>query len=249
MTDSPLREAAERTTARFARRENMSTAPLLLPRDHLRAKNVYLLPQTDQLRALHTIIRDRNARREDFVFYAGRIIHLLLETSLNLLPFEPCEVETPVGRRYDGLRFASQLCGVSVVRAGESMEAGLRAVCRSIRIGKILIQRDKTTKLPRLYYSSLPDDIAQRHVLLLDPMLATGGTALAAIQVLLDRGVAEEKIIFITLIAAPEGIAAVSARHPNVKIVTSSIEERLNENAYMIPGIGDFGDRYFGTDI
>jgi len=211
-------------------------------------RNVHLLPQTNQLRALHTIIRDRTARREDFVFYSSRIIRQLIETGLNLLPFERCEVETPVGRKYDGLRFTEQICGVPVVRAGESMEAELRAVCRSVRIGKILIQRDKVTKLPRLYYASLPSDIARRHVLLLDPMLATGGSALAAIQVLLDKGVPEEKIIFINLITVPEGITAVCKRHPKVKIVTSAIEERLNENAYMMPGIGDFGDRFFGTD-
>lgn len=212
-------------------------------------KNVHLLPQTHQLRALHTVIRDRNARREDFVFYSERIIRMLVEASLNLLPFEKHDVQTPVGRTYEGLRFASKLCGVSVVRAGESMEAGLREVCRSIRIGKILIQRDKVTKLPKLYYASLPADIAERQVLLMDPMLATGGSALAAIQVLLDKGVPEENIIFINLLTVPEGITAVCQRHPKLRLVTSSIEERLNENAYMLPGIGDFGDRFFGTDV
>ncbi len=211
-------------------------------------KQVHLLPQTNQLRAIHTIIRDRHVRREDFVFYAGRIIRLLIETGLNLLPFESHDVTTPVGRTYKGLRFASRLCGVPIIRAGESMEAELRAICRSIRIGKVLIQRDKQTKLPSLYYANLPEDIAQRHVLLLDPMLATGGTALAAIQLLLDKGVSEDRIVFITFITAPEGITAVCRRYPEVKIVTSSIEERLNENAYMLPGIGDFGDRFFGTD-
>lgn len=211
--------------------------------------NVHVLPQTDQLRALHTIIRDRNAPRDDFVFYSGRIIRLLIETALNFLPFEKREVETPVSDTYDGLRITSRICGVSIVRAGESMETELRAVCPAIRIGKILIQRDKVTKLPRLYYSALPNDIAQRHVLLLDPMLATGGTALAAIQVLLHANVAEENIVFINLLTAPEGIAAVCRRYPNVRFVTSAIETRLNENAYMMPGIGDFGDRYFGTDI
>jgi uracil phosphoribosyltransferase len=225
----------------------MSSAAMQSIEEYL-GKNVHLLPQTNQLRALHTIIRDRTARRDDFVFYSGRIIRLLIETGLNLLPFERWEVETPVGRKYDGLRFTS-LCGVAVARAGESMEAGLRAVCRSIRIGKILIQRDKITKLPKLYYSALPHDIAQRHVMLLDPMLATGGTALAAIQVLLDKGVAEDRIIFINLITVPEGITAVCQRYPKVRIVTSAIDERLNENAYMMPGIGDFGDRYFGTDM
>lgn len=211
--------------------------------------NVHVLPQANQLRALHTIIRDRNARRDDFVFHSGRIIRLLIETGLDLLPFEKYEVETPVGNTYDGLRITSQTCGVSIARAGESMEAELRAVCPAIRIGKILIQRDKVTKLPHLYYSALPNDIAQRHVLLLDPMLATGGTALAAIQVLLDKGVAEENIVFINLLTAPEGITAVCQRYPNVRFVTSAIEARLNEKAYMVPGIGDFGDRYFGTDI
>jgi uracil phosphoribosyltransferase len=210
--------------------------------------NVHLLAQTDQLRALHSIIRDRTVRREDFVFYAGRINRMLIERGLDLLPFEPWDVQTPVGRTYDGLRFASDICGVSIARAGDSMEAALRAVCRSIRIGKILIQRDKVTKLPRLYYAALPEDIARRHVLLLDPMLATGGTALAAIQVLLDSGVAEERIVFVNLITVPEGITAVCRRYPRVRIVTSAIDERLNEDAYMIPGIGDFGDRFFGTD-
>jgi uracil phosphoribosyltransferase len=232
----------------MGRLTTVATATATSSIDKYLGQNVHLLPQTNQLRALHTIIRDRNVRREDFIFYSGRIIRLLIETGLNLLPFETCATETPVGRTYDGLRFTSRICGVSIVRAGESMEAELRAVCRSIRIGKILIQRDKVTKLPRLYYSALPHDIAQRHVLLLDPMLATGGTALAAIQILLDKGVAEENIVFINLITVPEGITAVYQRHPQVRIVTSAIDERLNDNAYMIPGIGDFGDRFFGTD-
>jgi uracil phosphoribosyltransferase len=219
-----------------------------LPIDQYLGKNVHLLPQTDQLRALHTVVRNRSAPREDFVFYSGRIIRQLIEAGLNLLPFERHEVRTPVGRTYEGLRFASNICGVSVARAGESMEAGLRSVCRSIRIGKILIQRDKVTKSPSLYYSALPPDIADRHVLLLDPMLATGGTAQAAIRLLLDHGVAEERISFISVIAVPEGITAVCRRYPLVRIVTSAIDEQLNENAYMMPGIGDFGDRFFGTD-
>jgi uracil phosphoribosyltransferase len=210
--------------------------------------NLHILPQTKQLRALQTIIRDRTATRHDFVIYSGRIIRLLIECALGQLPYTPCNVQTPVGETYQGLHLASPVCGISIIRAGDSMEGELRAVWPSIRIGKMLIQRDKVTKLPRLYYSALPDDIAEHHVLMLDPMLATGGTALNAIQVLLDNGVAENNIIFINLIAAPEGIAAVRRRHPELPIVTSAVEQRLNQDAYMIPGIGDFGDRYFGTD-
>ncbi|MFI6638555.1 uracil phosphoribosyltransferase [Streptomyces sp. NPDC050504] len=208
---------------------------------------VHLLPQTRQLRALHTVVRDRDARREDFVHHSRRIIRLLLEHALDQLPFEEHEVTTPSGGTYAGWRFTEKVCAVPVIRAGESMEAELRELHRSIRIGKILIQRDKTTKLPHLLYSHLPADIAGRHVLLLEPMLATGGSANAAIRVLLDAGVREDRIVLVDFIAAPEGIAAVHAAHPLVRIVTSAVEERLNEHAFMIPGIGDFGDRYFGT--
>jgi uracil phosphoribosyltransferase len=166
---------------------------------------------------------------------------------MDLLPFDKHEVTTPTGEFYHGLRFASKLCAVPVIRAGESMEAELLEMLRDVRIGKILIQRDKETKLPRLYYSNLPDDIAERHVLLLEPMLATGGSALAAIKVLLDAGVAEDNIVFVNFLTSPVGLNTVCEAHPNLKIVTSSIEERLNEKAFMVPGIGDFGDRYFGT--
>lgn len=106
---------------------------------------------------------------------------------LDLLPYEPVGVRTPVGRGYDGLRIAVPYCGVSIARAGDSLEAALREVDGEVRMCKMLIQRDKQTKLPQLYFVALPHDVAQRHVLLLDPMLATGGTAYAAIDVLRDE--------------------------------------------------------------
>ncbi|MGW2847919.1 uracil phosphoribosyltransferase [Streptomyces sp. NPDC001274] len=224
------------------------TAPTTPSIEKYLGTSVRLLPQTGQLRALHTVIRDRDAGREEFVHHSRRIIRLLIEAGLGLLPFAPHEVRTPTGEAYQGLRFASGLCGVTVLRAGESMEGELRAVCPGVRIGKILIQRDETTKRPHLYYTSLPSDIAKRHVLLLDPVMATGGTALSALQVLGDLGVPEENVVFVNFITVPEGIAAVCGRHPRIRIVTSAIEERLNESAWMLPGIGDFGDRYFGTD-
>ena len=211
------------------------------------AGNVHSLPQTNQLRAMHTIIRDQHASREDFVFYSRRIIRLLLEAAMDLLPFDEHDVTTPVGETYHGLKFASKLCAVPVIRAGESMEAELREVHPGIRIGKILIQRDKETKLPHLYYSNLPEDIGERFVLLLEPMLATGGSALAAIRVLLEADVKEENVILVNFLASPEGLDTVSQAHPKLEIITSSIEEKLNDNAFMVPGIGDFGDRYFGT--
>lgn len=209
--------------------------------------NVRVLAQNNQLRALHTVIRDREASRHDFIHYSRRIIRLLLEEAMDLLPFDKAEVTTPVGETYTGLTFTAPLCGVAVVRAGESMEAELREMHPAIRIGKILIQRDRQTALPQLYFSSLPPDIASSHVLLLEPMLATGGSALAAIDVLASEGVPINQIVLVSFLASPPALEAISEAHPYLKIVTSSIEDGLNGNAYMLPGIGDFGDRYFGT--
>lgn len=182
------------------------------------------------------------------MFYADRIIRLLIEESLNELPFERHTVVTPVdGTVYRGAKFSQKICGVSIVRAGESMENGLRAVCRACRIGKILIQRCEETAEPKLFYSKLPQDIAERYVLLLDPMLATGGSVCKALEVLIERGVSESKIVFVNLVASPEGLSALFARFPKVKVVTAAIDDSLNEKSFIVPGMGDFGDRYFGT--
>lgn len=212
------------------------------------AATVHLLPQTVQLRALHTVVRDRTSSRTDFVVCADRIIRLVVETGLGLLPHERHVVRTPVGAEYEGLRAATDVVAVPIVRAGESMESGVRALRPGIRVGKILIQRDRTTKQPRLHCAWLPPGIAEGHVLLLDPMLATGGTAVAALEALADEGVPPEHVVFVSLIAVADGIEAVHRRFPQVPIVTSAIEQRLDTDAYMVPGMGDFGDRYFGTD-
>ncbi|KAK4699779.1 hypothetical protein P7C70_g6478, partial [Phenoliferia sp. Uapishka_3] len=129
------------------------------------------------------------------------------------------------------------------MRAGEAMEAGLRECCRAVRIGKILIQRDEETALAKLFYAKLPDDIKERYCLLLDPMLATGGSAIKAIEVLLSHGVPESRIIFLNLVASPEGLEAMFQAYPGVKIITAWVDEGLNEQKYIVPGLGDFGDR------
>jgi uracil phosphoribosyltransferase len=120
------------------------------------------------------MIRNADTSRADFIFYSNRIIRLLVEEGLNHLPVIEHTINTPVGRTYSGVKFEGRICGVSIMRAGEAMEQGLRDCCRSVRIGKILIQRDEDTSKPRLFYDKLPADIAHRWVLLLDPMLATG---------------------------------------------------------------------------
>ncbi|PKS05214.1 hypothetical protein jhhlp_008584 [Lomentospora prolificans] len=208
-------------------------------------ENVHVLAQTPQLIALLTIIRNRETERADFIFYSNRIIRLLVEEGLNHLPVIERAITTPVGTTYSGLAFQGKICGVSIMRAGEAMEQGLRDCCRSVRIGKILIQRDEETSRPRLFYDKLPEDIADRWVLLLDPMFATGGSATMAVEVLIARGVPEERILFLNIIASPEGIDNFAKRFPKLRVVTAFVDQGLDEKNYIVPGLGDFGDRFY----
>ncbi len=212
-------------------------------------EGMILLPQTAFLRGLHTEMRDALVSRERFRKCAKQVIRLLMEASLNVLPYQAKVVTTPVGEKYQGLSRSSLICGVSIIRAGESMEEVLLDYCPDVPIGKILIQRNRQTLLPKLYYSSFPKDLKDRFIFLMEPMLATGGSAVTAIELLLSLGVREDRIILVNLLTVREGIHAIMSRFPDVRIVTSSIERELSDRGYMIPGIGDFGDRYFGADL
>ncbi|XP_077002214.1 uracil phosphoribosyltransferase homolog isoform X3 [Tamandua tetradactyla] len=131
-----------------------------------------LLPMNDQIRELQTIIRDKTASRGDFMFSADRLIRLVVEEGLNQLPYKECTVTTPTGYKYEGVKFEKGNCGVSIMRSGEAMEQGLRDCCRSIRIGKILIQSDEETQRAKVYYAKFPPDIYRRKVLLMYPILS-----------------------------------------------------------------------------
>ena len=212
---------------------------------------VTLIRQTSQVALMHTFIRDVQTQRGDFVFYSDRLIRLIVEEGLAHLPCAKKDVNTPTGSRYEGLMPAAGICGVSIMRAGESMENALRDTCRGVRIGKILIQRNESTAEPddRYSYSKVPKDINDRWVFLMDPMLATGGSAIRAVNILLDQyGVKEERIIFVNVVACPEGLTAFCTKFPKIRVVTSAIDDCLNDKKYIIPGLGDFGDRYFGTN-
>ncbi|KAG6756826.1 hypothetical protein POTOM_040269 [Populus tomentosa] len=200
-----------------------------------------------QIRGMHTLIRDSQTTKHDFVFYADRLIRLVVEHGLGHLPFTEKQVTTPTGSVYTGVDFCKRLCGVSIIRSGESMENALRACCKGIKIGKILIHREGDNG-QQLIYEKLPQDILDRHVLLLDPILGTGNSAVQAISLLISKGVPESNIIFLNLISAPQGVHVVCKRFPRIKIVTSEIETGLNEDFRVVPGMGEFGDRYFGTD-
>jgi len=234
--------------------------------------NLEVIPSNYQIRGMHTIIRDRHTHKHDFVFYADRLIRLVVEAGLGLLPFSEKTVCTPTDSTYVGVDFSRKLCGVSIIRSGESMENALRACCKGIKIGKILVHRHgahrfsdmgispihrtsnvgpdvlgTSVDLPcnELIYEKLPMDVADRYVMLMDPILGTGNTAQRAIQVLLEKGVEENKIFFLNLIAAPEGIQRICENFPGVTLITSEIDERVNERFQVVPGVGEFGDRYF----
>ncbi|XP_065874739.1 uridine kinase-like protein 5 [Euphorbia lathyris] len=209
--------------------------------------NIFVIFPTFQIRGMHTLIRDVNTTKHDFVFYADRLIRLVVEHGLGHLPFIERQITTPTSSIYPGVVFYKRLCGVSVIRSGESMENALRACCKGIKIGKILIHREGHSGR-QLIYEKLPADISSRHVLLLDPVIASGNCAVKAISLLVSKGVPESNIIFLNLIAAPQGIHAVCKQFPKVKIVTSEIDVTLDDNFRVIPGMGEFGDRYFGTD-
>lgn len=214
--------------------------------------NLSLVPQTHQISILHTHIRNKDTCRHDFVYYADRLIRLIMEEGLAQLPVVPHDVMTPTGVVYKGALPQDGICGVSIMRAGESMEQALRDTCRGARIGKILIQRNEAsdTKSPdqRFNYAKCPKDISERQVLLLDPMLATGGSAIRAMEILIHQfNCKEENIMFLNVVAAPEGIAAFCTHFPKARVITSAIDDCMNEHKYITPGLGDFGDRYFGT--
>lgn len=191
-----------------------------------------------------TIMRKKETSSADFRKLLEEITMLMGYEATRDLPLEDVEIETPiqktVGKRLTGKKIAI----VPVLRAGFGMVQGLLDLIPSARIGVIGLYRDPETLKPVEYYCKLPN-IENRSFIIVDPMLATGGSSVAAIQMLKDRGVRDIRLM--CLVSAPEGVEAVNKAHPDVKIYTASVDECLNEHGYIVPGLGDAGDRIFGT--
>ncbi|XP_023038945.1 uridine-cytidine kinase-like 1 isoform X1 [Piliocolobus tephrosceles] len=216
---------------------------------HPLPRTLSVLKSTPQVRGMHTIIRDKETSRDEFIFYSKRLMRLLIEHALSFLPFQDCVVRTPQGQDYAGKCYAGkQITGVSILRAGETMEPALRAVCKDVRIGTILIQTNQLTGEPELHYLRLPKDISDDHVILMDCTVSTGAAAMMAVRVLLDHDVPEDKIFLLSLLMAEMGVHSVAYAFPRVRIITTAVDKRVNDLFRIIPGIGNFGDRYFGTD-
>ena len=192
-----------------------------------------------------TLLRDINTGTRDFRTLIEEIATLMGYEALRDLPLEYVELDTPICRTVQPVVSGKKLAIVPILRAGLGMVDGILALVPSARVGHIGLYRDEVTHEPCEYYCKLPNDIQDRDVLLLDPMLATGGSAVAAIDGLKRRGVKHIKLM--DLIAAPEGIEAVQKAHPDVEIFVAAIDEKLNDHGYIVPGLGDAGDRIFGT--
>ncbi|CAG8606490.1 10466_t:CDS:10, partial [Dentiscutata erythropus] len=207
-------------------------------------KNVIVLDQTPQLKGIHTIMRDRDTQRDDFIFYSERLATLVIERGLAEITVKDHKIITSLDVPYMGKKCDEQLCGVSILRAGGIMEVGLRRVAKDAFIGKILIQTDPTTGEPLLHFAKLPNNIHDCYVLLMDAQIATGAAALMAIRILLDHNVPEDRIIFLTLLATRLGLHVISNAFPLVKVCTSMIDPKINEETLFIePGVGNFGGK------
>jgi len=192
-----------------------------------------------------SILRDENTGVKDFRQVVGEIATLMCYEATRDLPLQEVTVRTPVAQATVKRIAGKKLAIVPILRAGLGMVDGVFALIPSAKVGHIGLFRDPETLEPVKYYCKMPTDIAQRDVIILDPMLATGGAASAAIAFIKEYGVQNIKLM--NIIAAPEGIARIQKDHPDVEIYVASVDERLNEHGYIVPGLGDAGDRIFGT--
>ena len=192
-----------------------------------------------------TLLRDKNTPSKDFRELVNEISMLMCYEATRDLPLKEIEIETPMTMAKAKIISGRKLAFVPILRAGLGMIDGMLALVPAAKVGHIGMYRDPKTHLPHEYYSKLPVDIEERDVILLDPMLATGGSAIDAVSAVKKRS--PHSIKFVCIIAAPEGIEALSKAHPDVTIYAAAKDEYLNENKYIIPGLGDAGDRIFGT--
>ena len=192
-----------------------------------------------------SLLRDKNTGSKEFRELVSEIATLICYEATRDLPLEEVQIETPMGPAITKVISGRKLAFVPILRAGMGMLEGVLALLPAAKVGHIGLYRDPETALPVEYYCKLPNDITSREVIVLDPMLATGGSAIDAIGQLKARGV--QNIKFMCIIAAPEGLTALQEAHPDVKIYCAALDDHLDEHKYIIPGLGDAGDRIFGT--
>ncbi|EMY9863111.1 TPA: uracil phosphoribosyltransferase [Clostridioides difficile] len=192
-----------------------------------------------------TLMRDKNTGSKDFRELLTEIAMLMGYEITKDIPLKDVEIETPIQKTSSKVVAGKKLAIIPILRAGLGMVDGLVSLMPAAKVGHVGLYRDPETLKPVEYYCKLPQDIGERDIIVVDPMLATGGSAVAAIDLLKSKGAKSIKLA--NLVAAPEGIAEVKKYHDDVDIYVASVDERLNEHGYIIPGLGDAGDRLFGT--
>jgi len=191
------------------------------------------------------ILRNKKTGTKEFREIVSELATMLCYESMKDAKLHEIEIETPIQKTTAQIIKEDSYAFVPILRAGTGMLDGIINLVPNAKIGHIGMYRDEETFKPNVYFFKVPKDIEKREVIILDPMLATGGSAVDAIELLKEKGV--KTIKFLCIIAAPEGIKKVQEKHPDVKIYCTKIDEKLNENAYIVPGLGDAGDRIFGT--
>ena len=192
-----------------------------------------------------SILRDKKTGTKEFREIIGELAMFLCYEATKDATLQEVEIETPITKMKTGRLNEDQYAFLPILRAGTGMLDGVIRVIPNAKIGHIGMYRDETTFEPKRYYYKVPADIKNREVIVLDPMLATGGSAIDTIEQLKKEGVT--KIKFLCIIAAPEGLKKIEEKHPDIQIYCAVVDEKLNENAYIVPGLGDAGDRIFGT--
>ena len=192
-----------------------------------------------------SLMRDENTGTKDFRVLAEEIAMLMGYEALRDLPTELVSVKSPVAESMQPMIWGKKLAVVPILRAGLGMVNGILALVPTAKVGHIGLYRDEVTHEPHEYYCKLPEHIDERLVILPDPMLATGGSAIQAVDLIKAKGCTNIK--FMCIIAAPEGLEALKEAHPDIDIYVGNLDDHLNENAYIVPGLGDAGDRIFGT--
>ena len=199
----------------------------------------------DRIQHKLSILRDKNTSVKEFRELISEIAMLMCYEATRDLPLEEVEIETPVAKATVKRLAGKKLAIVPILRAGLGMVDGMLNLIPAAKVGHIGMYRNEETLVPVEYYCKLPNDINEREVFVLDPMLATGGSACDAIGQIKKRGA--KHIKFIGLVAAPQGLKALHEAHPDVDIYVGALDEKLNDNGYIVPGLGDAGDRIFGT--
>mgnify|MGYP002583631851 FL=1 len=192
-----------------------------------------------------SIIRDKNCGTREFRQCVNEIAELMVYEVSRDMPLEDVEVETPITKATTKRLAGKKVVVVPILRAGIGMVDGILELIPAAKVGHIGMYRDEETLQPHEYFVKMPDDLENREMIIVDPMLATGGSAIMAVDALKKRGA--KSIKFVCLVAAPEGVKAFREAHPDVDIYSASLDEYLNENGYIVPGLGDAGDRLFGT--